>query len=186
MLTITADQAIESLREVVAQRGRDYVYKGELRQQIIDSIINDTPHPIGEYRQPNLGLRKAILNAGPGDVYTYLGKDPQERLRTYAERDAQNVSCTYAEGDSYDPTPSCGVGLAVSIIDRDSFLTMADVERSEGGYSPYEFEINGVAHLDDGATHIYSMFQEQQDSGKTYGEALDAAEAEYNKAVQAR
>jgi hypothetical protein len=129
---ITPLMAIESLRQVVAKRGRDYVDPGAVNGQCVYMNADGQPS-CGVGTALIEGLNVPLIKNYEGAALSLLG----------------TLHAVNQPGDSYD--------------DRYTYASQ-DLE---------EFD------SDEGAADIYALFQQLQDSGKTWGEALDQAEAYY-------
>lgn len=158
--TINKQAAIETLRKVVAERGEDFIYRDELRQQGVE-----------EAREQAEGI---VFD----DSWSYYGPTPEERKKEYVEQKMlharRNVECSYAEPDG---TPSCGVGAAVFLLDRKLYDQMAIAEEANGPFAAIEInDIVGRDILTNAAARVFEAFQVSQDRGDAYGTALSKAE----------
>lgn len=81
--------------------------------------------------------------------------------------------CTYANSDG---TPSCIVGHFISRIDPEGFKKVANMEASEGeSFSPdAALKYAGILY-DTESDYALSEAQDAQDSGQTWGDALQEA-----------
>ncbi len=112
-------------------------------------------------------LRRVVEKRGPGYIY-----------RASAEQDCQNFELEYDEDRSEEiiTGPSCIVGHVLFDLFDVSDLSY----RAEGSVydTADELERSGVALITPLATTVLAIAQDTQDKvGKTWGEALEAAEA---------
>jgi hypothetical protein len=165
-VSITIDGAIESLRKVVAERGRDYIYAAEARAEKRVRTAREIESNPDHFDFDN-----------PRFDYLGWGLDAEARRQKYIDNSGKQINCVYAEESEGVYTGSCGVGRALEIDFPEVFTAVVEREADENE----SFGIMDVGHddLTEEAARVYAEFQEAQDAGKPYGEALDRAESKY-------